>query len=828
MRKRMVKQILAYVLSASLIAGGAMPVFAAEAGAEAEEQIIEESVEEIPEEVPTEAPDEVAEEYVSGSEEEYIEETSEEVIEEVPEEVIEEIPDAAEDETESFEIEESAEEVLEEEAVSSEAEEELLENEELSDSEELQESEEIIEDEPEITLAAASGNAKLADEDPEVPPTSGQCGPTLNWEIVAGTGTTTLKISGTGAMDAYTTDSPAPWIDSMTQLTDLEIASGATAIGTNAFAGATALKTATIPASVTTIPEDAFTGVTGLTVKGDFKSATETFAKNHKFQFVPMSVTNIAGAVITLNPASYVYDGKAKKPAVSVVYSVTPLKAGTDYTVAYSGNINAGSATVTVKGIGNFNGSAVKKFTIAPLSIAKTAVSGIPGSVFYEPGGLKPVPKVVFGTATLKAGKDYVVTYAANTAPGKATVTITGKGNFNGKAVRTFTIVKTPLKNTKIEPIKAMVYTGKARKPNPTITINGKLLVKGRDYTLKYKNNKKHGTATVTIKGKGNFKGTVKRKFKIQKASVATATIKGLKDKTYTGSRIKQKLTVKVGKKKLKEGRDFKVSYKNNLSVGTATVTVKGKGNFKGSQKLYFDIEKASLNSASVYGLDDQGYTGKAVKPDITVKVNGRTLTKGTDYTVKFDHNVNIGTAHVMIKGVGNYKDTIKRNFVIKRMRLDDAKITVEDQVYTGYDLMPVVKVTLKGKNLTAGKDYSVRYSNNVNIGKATVTVSGLGIYTGGRSASFSIRPKKVKLVNVADWFTYIKVTWDYRIDSRCTFEVECSTDRYFSTDVTRKRVSGTASQVFIPHKSTASNYVRIRAVYTSGGKNYPSEWTVW
>ena len=60
-----------------------MPVFAAEAGVEAEEQIIEESMEEIPEEVPTEAPDEVAEEYVSGSEEEYIEETSEEVIEEV-------------------------------------------------------------------------------------------------------------------------------------------------------------------------------------------------------------------------------------------------------------------------------------------------------------------------------------------------------------------------------------------------------------------------------------------------------------------------------------------------------------------------------------------------------------------------------------------------------------------------------------------------------------------------------------------------------------------------------------------------------------------------
>ena len=846
MRKRMARQILAVVLSASLMAGNAMPVFAAEAGIEAEtsedaeageyeeeeiadaypeedeayeqisgsdyvsegEEFGEES-EDVTDGSSEEIPDEVPDEYESGSEEEY----SDEEQAEIPEEN----PDIEEEVTDISGMEESSEEDVnpEDEQLSSGAE------------EEASETEENTEDEPSATLAAASGKAKLAD-DGEDPPTSGQCGPALNWEIVKDGGAVTLKITGTGAMDQYTSDSPAPWSASVAQLTALEIASGATGIGTNAFAGAAALKNATIPASVTTIPQDAFTGVTGLIVKGAFKSAAETFAKNNKFQFVPMSVTNIAGATITLNPASYVYDGKAKTPAVSVVYSVTPLKAGTDYTVAYSANVNAGSATVTVKGIGNFNGSAVKKFTITPAPIGKTAVSGIPGSAFYEPGGVKPVPKVVFGTVTLKAGKDYVVAYAANTKPGKATVTITGKGNFNGQAVRNFTIVKTPLKNTKIEPLKAMVYTGKALKPNPVITMNGKSLVKGRDYTLKYKNNKNHGTATVTIKGKGSFKGTVKRKFKIQKASVANGIIKGLKDKTYTGSRIKQKLTVKVGKKKLKEGRDYKVSYKNNLSVGIATVTVKGKGDYKGSQKLYFDIERASLYDASVYGLDDQGYTGSAVKPDITVKVNGRTLVRGTDYTLKFDHNVNIGTAHVTIKGIGNYRDSIKRSFVIRRQRLDNAKISVDDQVYTGYDLMPPVKVTLKGKVLKAGRDYSVRYSNNVSIGKATVTVSGMGIYAGGRTASFAIKPRGVRLLSVADWFTYIKVTWDSLRDSRYTYEVECSTDRYFSSDVTRMRVSGTSSQCFISHRSASSNYVRIRVVYTSGGKNYYSEWSTW
>ena len=64
--------------------------------------------------------------------------------------------------------------------------------------------------------------------------------------------------------------------------------------------------------------------------------------------------------------------------------------------------------------------------------------------------------------------------------------------------------------------VKAKKYAGRAIKPNPKLTLKGKSLVKGVDYTLKYKNNKKRGVATITVKGAGNFKGKKTVKFKIK------------------------------------------------------------------------------------------------------------------------------------------------------------------------------------------------------------------------------------------------------------------------------------------------------------------------
>ncbi|MBQ1391889.1 MAG: hypothetical protein IIY82_09085, partial [Firmicutes bacterium] len=171
------------------------------------------------------------------------------------------------------------------------------------------------------------------------------------------------------------------------------------------------------------------------------------------FQIEPANINSAGFATqVTGIKSGYTYTGKALKPKPAVSASLNgtrkTLVAGTDYTVTYKNNTNAGTATVKINGKGNFTGSITNSFLIKPLSLAataaKTTVSGIK-AIYVETGkAIKPTPTVqaVVGgaTKTLTAGTDYTVKYANNTKPGKATVTITGKGNFTGSVKKTFTI----------------------------------------------------------------------------------------------------------------------------------------------------------------------------------------------------------------------------------------------------------------------------------------------------------------------------------------------------------------------------------------------------
>ena len=151
---------------------------------------------------------------------------------------------------------------------------------------------------------------------------------------------------------------------------------------------------------------------------------------------------------------------------------------------------------------------------------------------------------VTYGSMTLEQGKDFTVKYKnnieASTDSRKATVTLTGKGNYTGKREVTFSIIKTAsptatptpggggssgysggddsgihISSVSVDPIPDQAYTGKAIKPSPVLRYNGKRLKKGSDYTLSYENNVRIGTATITVTGKGFFTGTTWLSFNI-------------------------------------------------------------------------------------------------------------------------------------------------------------------------------------------------------------------------------------------------------------------------------------------------------------------------
>jgi len=219
----------------------------------------------------------------------------------------------------------------------------------------------------------------------------------------------------------------------------------------------------------------------------------------------------------------------------------------------------------------------------------------VPGSHVYTGSAIKSSFNV-FSPSTgerLTEGVDYTVTYRNNVNVGTAQAIITGIGAYAGvfNYIREFEVLPRDLSSCSYT-ISERTYSGVAITPNPTIKFSNKTLKKDIDYTVTYKNNKNAGTATATVKGKGNFKGSLTLNFTIKKKNVKYADFEGIKDMVYTGkSRKLSGLKVKTSKTTLKKNTDYTVTYKNNKEFGKASVTIKGKGdNCKGKITKTFNI----------------------------------------------------------------------------------------------------------------------------------------------------------------------------------------------------------------------------------------------
>ena len=145
------------------------------------------------------------------------------------------------------------------------------------------------------------------------------------------------------------------------------------------------------------------------------------------------------------------------------------------------------------------------------------------------------------------------------------------------------------MKNYKVTLSKtSYTYNGKAKKPKVTVKN-----LSSKNYSISYKNNKNAGTATVIITGRGNYKDSIKKTFKIKKASIKLASASKIATKSYTGKAIKPKVKLTYKSKTLKKNTDYTLTYKNNKKVGNATITIKGKGNFTGTKTLTFKIKES-------------------------------------------------------------------------------------------------------------------------------------------------------------------------------------------------------------------------------------------
>ena len=342
---------------------------------------------------------------------------------------------------------------------------------------------------------------------------------------------------------------------------------------------------------------------------------------------------------LTLNPTEYVYDGTEKKPAVTVKNGETVLVEGTDYTLAYTNNVNAGTAKVTATGKGNYACTKTAEFTIKKADVTMTAPEAKANLVYNAQAQALVAAGTVQGGEMQYAsdGENFSTTLPTGTDAKEYTVyfKVVGDQNHNDVEAQNFkvTIDKAALTAATLAKT-SLVYNQQEQTALVASVSAGTLTVPEGSYEVT-------GNNTATITGKGNFKGSVTAQFSI--VADAEAVLVMTLDATeyvYDGTEKKPAVTVKNGETVLVEGTDYTLAYANNVNAGTAKVTATGKGNYASTKTVEYTIKKAPL---TIKADDAQVICGKEV-PQYEVSYEGfvaeetkdvleGTLTITCDYT---------------------------------------------------------------------------------------------------------------------------------------------------------------------------------------------------
>ena len=466
-------------------------------------------------------------------------------------------------------------------------------------------------------------------------------------------------------------------------------------------------------------------------------------------------------------------------------------------------------------------------------ALTVTYGSGKNKVTLYKEGDVNAAGETVFAE-----NADYTVTWINNRYVGTATAVLTGtgkiledgtaSGTYFGEKRITFKIKGTALSANMVSWADgsknvSVVYNGEEQEPGVRVSLqkkvkgkDGKMVTqtttlreyddyyKDGDYKVSYLKNVDAGTATVVITGVGGYTGTVKKTFKITQADLAaegTEAKIGVADSipfAKNGAKPAIVVTAKLANGNtvtLKEGKDFTVTYANNKAVSEGKnltekklplITVKGKGNFKGSIKQTFTITNKSLADAvnpitvTVNDVPANKNKGKFVSKPVITDADGVKLKEKTDYTLtysllmangeetKLDVKKDVvnepgSTVRITITGAGNYQgegSVLTADYRITE--LDFKKVTVKVVPKTlPYTMKPVtlteddLVITMKvgtGKQavveelklITDGDDTKdgykiIGYKNNVNKGTAQVTLQGCGKYGGTKTVKFYI-----------------------------------------------------------------------------------------
>lgn len=301
-----------------------------------------------------------------------------------------------------------------------------------------------------------------------------------------------------------------------------------------------------------------------------------------------------------------------------------------------------------------------------------------------------------------------------------------------------------------IQDIADQKYRGDKNEPDIVISYMGERLVQNVDYSVNYVNNDRvadradENAPKAIITGMGKYTGTIEQTFTILPKTITEEMVETT-SLTYDGS-VQDDLKIINGTTQLTKGTDYTISFgKQPCNAGTYQAEITGKGNYSGTLRLSVTIGKTTLTDEMITVADTVEYTGKALKPQVKVCVNGREL-PAASFSVAYKNNTNAGTAVVTVTGKGGCQGKVQKSFTILPKDIsEELSVVVAKATYTGKDLTPSVTVKCDGRSLRKGTDYTVTYENNRMAGEnAAVTITGKGNYTGIFGQTFTILPKEL------------------------------------------------------------------------------------
>ena len=473
-------------------------------------------------------------------------------------------------------------------------------------------------------------------------------------------------------------------------------------------------------------------------------------------QFMSVAIYKAALTTVLLENASLVYNQQAQSPVIIGVKAGALDVPATAYTVSGNTATTVGNYELTVTpkdDAQNYAGTAKAAYSIVAADAQMFTISDI-ATQTYSGQPLKPAVTVTDGTTVLTESIDYTLTYDNNLNVGTATVTATGIGNYVGTQTKTFTIQKADVVLSAPVAKTALVYTTQPQTLAEAGSVDGGEL----QYSL---DNQQWSTAVPTgtdaqeytvyyrVVADANHNDVAAQNFKVT-IEQATLTSVTLAEATFIYNQQEQTaqvVYVNAGTI-LVPAESYDISGNTQKNVGQYTVTVTGKGNYKGSVTAQYSIVAANANLFDVTLAETEyTYDGTAKTPAVTVKDGDAVLAEGTDYTLTYEANTDAGTAKVTATGTGNYTGTQTATFTINPAVL--TSVTLNETTFA-YNLFAPVAQTANVAEVKAGvltvpaAQYDVEGNTQTEPGTYTVVVTGKTNFTGEVTAQFTITDQVV------------------------------------------------------------------------------------